>query len=384
MSDQERTRHLVEGNTAFAVDLYREIRTADGNLFFSPFSISTALAMTFAGARGETAAQMAEVLHFEAPDLHDAFARLNARLTAAEEPGGVRLAVANALWPQAGYAFLEKFIALLREKYASELVALDYQQDPEAARAEINSWVEARTEAKITELIPAGILKTLTRLVLVNAIYFKGSWKSRFEKGLTKDMPFRTGSGEVVRVPTMRQVGEFAYQEFDDVQVLELPYSGCALSMVIVLPKKEDALEELESTLTAATLSRWTKALGKASEVVGIHLPRFHAESACLLTDILQRLGMTDAFDMDLADFSGMDGRKAWLYVSIVLHKAFVDVDEEGSEAAAATAVVMDVRGSSGPRTVFRVDRPFLFLIREMETGSVLFLGRVVDPRPSG
>jgi serpin B len=377
---ETRIKATIEGNTAFAFELYQQLRMQDGNLFFSPTSISTALAMTYAGARGNTEAQMAQALHFnlgqEAP--HATFAALQDRLNVIQASGDVQLSMANALWPHLNYPFLESFLALARVYYGVSLTTLDYG-DPEAARGQINAWAEAQTQGKIKDLIPLDTLDVLTRLVLTNAIYFKGNWASQFDPARTEDAPFTVQPGEQVAVPMMAQHLECGHTETEDAQIVELPYVGRALSMVILLPKQVDGLAALEARLTPAALAQWTTRLWETE--VQVFLPRFKVEAAFRLDDALRALGMTDAFDDVRANFAGMDGI-AKLVISAVLHKAFVEVNEEGTEAAAATAVVMAFKGPPQAPPVFRADHPFLFLIRENTTGSILFLGRVVDPAP--
>jgi len=368
---------VVQGNTEFALALYQRLRTEEGNLFFSPYSISTALAMTYAGARGNTAVQMAQALHFllDQEQLHSAFAWLEAKLSDVGRKGQVQLKVANALWPQEEYDLLEEFLALTKQYYGVLITAVDYG-DPETARGTINAWVEEKTENKIQELIPPGILDALTSLVLVNAIYFKGNWASQFDQSRTRDAPFWVTPDEPVQVPMMDQEHEFRYGESDGLQILELPYAGDDLSMVVLLPRKIDGLPELEERLTVENLTRWTKNLRPRG--VQVFLPRFEITFPFRLDDTLKLMGMVDAFGGD-SDFSGMDGTKL-LYIGAVLHKAFVAVNEEGTEAAAATAVIMIAKCLPPPPPVFRADHPFIFLIRENSTGSILFIGRVVNP----
>ncbi len=366
---------LVAGNTRFALELYDQLRKEDGNLFFSPFSLSTALAMTYAGARENTAAEMARVLHFElAPErLHPAFAELQRKLDVSQDKdAGYRLHVANALWPQEGYAFLPEFFELCRTHYRAGLQTVDYAGATEEARQTINRWVEQRTEDKIKELLKPGILTPLTTLVLTNAIYFKGDWAAQFDPDKTQDAPFTLLDGKQVSVPLMNQTGEFGYAEDADVQVLELPYAGEALSMVVLLPREPDGLPALEKSLDARKLADWLAKL--RPRTVRVALPRFKMTSEFQLNEVLQAMGMRDAFAE--ADFSGMTGARD-LFIGAVVHKAFVDVNEEGTEAAAATAVVM-LRSSLPPP--FRADHPFLFLIRDTRSGSILFLGRVINP----
>jgi len=376
------TAPVVAGNTAFAVDLYGQLRTGPGNVFFSPYSLSTALAMTYGGARGETAQQMARTLHFNltGDQLHQAFAGLAAELRAAQQQGHVQLAVANSLWPQQGFDFRPDYLALCLQFYGTAITPVDYKARAETARHTINAWVEDRTNQKIVELLKPGSLGGATRLALVNAIYFKGQWACQFEIGLTKNEPFHRSLEKAVGAPLMRQKGRFGYAEFPDLQVLELPYAGDDVSMIVLLPRQVDGLGALEAGLTAPQLTAWIKDL--PDKEVNVFLPRFKVTAEFELQGPLQSLGMSDAFNGSRADFSGMDGRKD-LYISKVVHQAFAEVNEEGTEAAAATAVVMGFSGPPVKRTpipVFRADHPFLFLIRDQRTGCILFLGRVTEP----
>jgi serpin B len=370
---------LVEGNTAFALDLYGQLKENEGNLFFSPYSISTALGMAIAGARGNTEVQMARALHFalDQGQLHPSFASLEARLSALQEEGKVQLRVANALWPQEGYPLRDEFLALTEKFYGVQITAVDFSraEAAEETRHRINAWVEERTEGKIEELIPPGALLAL--LVLVNAIYFKGDWARQFDEALTQDAPFWVTRGEQVQVPLMHRAGEYGYAETRHLQILELPYAGDDLSMIALLPADPNGLADLEDALSVENLSGWTRRIRRRE--VHVSLPRFTMRCGFELSETLQAMGMTDAFD-DAADFSGIDGTRS-LYISAVFHQAFVDVNEQGTEAAAATAVVMAPKGLPPPVPTFRADHPFVFLIRDNHTGSVLFVGRVVNPR---
>ena len=370
--------NFSENNSSFSLDLYQLLREEDGNIFFSPYSISVALAMTYGGARGDTESQMARVLHFDLNReyLHAAFSALQEKLAEAETAGGVQLKIANSLWPHVGYPFLKSYLDLVLKYYGVSITAVDYVHDTEGARQTINAWVEKKTETKIRDLIPKGILDRLTRLVLTNAIYFKGDWAAQFDPDKTRRDDFWSPQKQT-KVPMMTCKGEYRYKETSELQILELPYAGDKLSMLVLLPREKDGLPNLERQLTPDFLSKATKNMWE--EQVTVHLPKFKIEAAFTLNDPLISLGMSDAFDMDKADFSGMDGLKKWLYISYVLHKAFIDVNEEGTEAAAATAVVMQMKGVSMP-TIFRADHPFLFLIRERETGSILFIGRFTKP----
>jgi serpin B len=380
---EESMKALVEGNTKFALELYGNLHV-DGNLFLSPFSISTALAMTYAGARGKTASQMASVLEFGLPqnEVNPAFTALEQNLHTLKEKGAIQLNVANSIWPQVGYPLLKSYLNLTKTYYGVAITPLDYRGDTETARREINTWVEEKTQNKIKDLIQPGMLVASTRLVLANAIYFKGNWSKAFKKEATKDAPFYLTGGDPVQVPTMRQKEQFEYAENVDLTVLELPYAGEELSMLVLLPRKAGGLPDLEKQLTLQNLKQWTKDLRR--QEVEVFLPRFKTTSRFDLGGTLSSMGMVDAFAEGKADFSGMDGKPGWLFVGVVVHKAFVDVNEEGTEAAAATGVGMRMTSLPAPAPVFRADHPFFFLIRHNQTGSILFLGRVLNPTLPG
>jgi serpin B len=365
----------VEGNTAFALDLYGRLRGKEGNLFVSPYSISTALAMAYAGARGETAAQMAKTLHFTLGQerLHPALAELAGRLKGGKKRG-YELKVANALWGQKGHGFLPEFLELNRGLYGAGLREVDFVGAGEEARKSINAWVQKETEGKIKDLLQPDDLGRATRLVLTNAIYFKSAWEYPFEKTWTREQPFRVSATRKVNVPMMTQTGLFRFFEDGKLKAVELPYKGKELSFVAFLPKKADGLPELEAQLTPANLKQWLGRLERSGVLVS--LPRFEITDTVRLKDVLSEMGMSLAFNAGMADFSGMDGEKG-LFLQAAVHKAFVRVDERGTEAAAATAV----GGAGGLPPMFIADHPFLFLIRDNRSGSVLLLGRVVEPR---
>ena len=372
---------LSSGNTAFALDLYQQLRSQDGNLFYSPFSISQALAMTYAGAKAETASQMASTLHFDLSqaELHPAFNALSAELDSRAGEGdqtGFKLNIANALWGQQGFAFLPDFLDTLALNYGAGMRAVDYNQ-PDAARQTINDWVADQTEDKIKDLIPEGALNPMTRLVLTNAIYFNAAWLLPFEEDATEDNSFDLLDGSEVQVPMMRQTESFDYLKAENFQAIELFYEGRALSMVILLPDEEQFTafgESLDSAQLQSILDQLTV------QRLDLSMPKFKVDSAFGLADILVAMGMPDAFDVVKADFSGMTGQPD-LFITDVVHKAYVNVNEEGTEAAAATGVVMGLKSMPvGEPIVVKVDRPFLFLIRDSQTGAVLFLGRVVQP----
>jgi serpin B len=273
---------------------------------------------------------------------------------------------------------LKEYLILTKKYYGVTITPLDYRQAVEKARKIINQWVEEKTKDKIKNLIKPGILNPLTRLVLVNAIYFKGNWASQFDEKRTKDETFYLLSGKRVQAPMMAQKEEFRYAKKESLQVLELPYVGEDLSMIVLLPGKTDGLPELERHLTRGTLMQWLTGLRK--QKVQVFLPKFKMTSQFRLDQTLTAMGMRDAFDPNKANFAGMDGRRNWLYIGAVIHKAFVDVNEEGTEAAAATAVAMRIKMARPPSPIFRADHPFIFLIRDNKTGSILFIGRVLDP----
>ena len=378
---------VAEANNAFAADLYGKLAGDGGNLFFSPNSIETALVMTAAGARGNTADEMAKVLHVPAGqvDQHKAFGAflkdLNAEKGADGKPRQFQLSVANALWGQKGFTFLPDFLELVKDNYGAGLSDLDFKADTEGARKTINAWVEKETRDKIKDLLKPGILTADTRLVLTNAIYFKGKWTNPFEKAGTKEEPFHLGGGKDVKAPLMNREGKYGYKETADYQAVRLPYAGNELSMVVILPKKVDGLAAVEKTVTAEVLNK--DLANMAREEVVLALPKFKMTREFGLGDTLAGMGMKDAFSAGAANFSGMNGKKD-LFISAVVHKAFVDVNEEGTEAAAATAVgisATSVMIEPNPPKVFRADHPFLFLIRHDASGAVLFMGRVADPR---
>lgn len=375
---------VASGNNAFALDLLHQLPDG-GNVFYSPYSISSALAMTWAGARGETEAQMAQTMHFslDQATLHPAFNALTQALDSRAEAEGIeadkafKLNIANALWGQQGFSFLPEFLDTLALNYGAGMFLVDFLNDPEGASQEINDWVSRETEEKIKDIVPPGAIDAMTRLVLANAIYFKADWASEFTKEDTSDQDFHLADGSMVSVPTMYQNGSFRYARGEGVQALELPYAGDQLSMVILLPD-EGQLDSLQSDLDAVKLDRL---FGKLDyQQVDVYLPKFTYEYSLSLVDTLVKMGMTDASDPNLADFSGMDGARD-LFIGDIFHKAFVAVDEAGTEAAAATVVIMELTSMMPESAIeFRVDRPFLFVIRDIPTGTILFVGRVMNP----
>ena len=372
-------RALVWGNTAFALDLYRELRDLAGNLFLSPYNISLCLAMAYAGARGETQREMAEALRFSLSQdlLHPTFSALDRGLRDRAARAGITLATANAFWGQEGWPFRRSYKDLLAELYRAELFGVPFATNPEGSRGEINAWVSDKTRGKIPELLPPGSVDRLTQLILTSAIYFYGTWKYEFDPALTQDRDFYLLDGSVVQVPMMESeeiTGGYneGYLNKIAYQAVELPYTCGAFSMVLLVPE-QGRFREFEEALTAETL---TAALGGLYSVdLLVVMPKFTFRSKFSLAEALARLGISSAFS-PRADFSGME-ETGTLLVGDVIHEAFIAVDEEGTEAAAATAIPFV---GSAPWEIV-VDRPFVFLIRNRGTGTILFLGRVVDPR---
>jgi serpin B len=374
----------VAGNTAFALDLYQQLRTEKGNLFYSPFSISEALAIAYAGARAETALQMGTALHFdlEQSKLHPAFNAIDLALAsrgmgaAGTDSMGFRLNIESALWGQTGHSFSTPFLDILGENYGDGIHVADFKGAPDDSRKLINDWVAGRTEDRIKDLLAQGDVTPDTRLVITNAVYFNAAWQLPFEVSGTKLVSFTRPDDTKVDVPTMSGYREVPYSSGPDYAAVALPYDGNELSMVLVLPP-QGTLDAFEASLTPDKLA--TILGGMTEHGVSITLPRFKVESSFSLADQLGKLGMPVAFT-EMADFSGMDG-KMDLFLSAVVHKAYVTVDEAGTEAAAATGAVVGTT-SVPPSAEIHLDHSFLFLIRDDKTRTVLFLGRVEDPSP--
>jgi serpin B len=379
--DQADPAAVASAINQFALDLYARLQDTEGNLFFSPFSISTALAMTCAGARGETASQMAEVLRFMLGQdaMHPAFGSLVDALNAAGEAGDYELSVANALWGQAGFPFRDAFLDLVASCYGGGFRELDFKADPEAARQTINAWVEQQTRERIQDLIPEGVLDAMTRLVLTNAIYFKAQWAQEFDPARTWVDPFTLASGEQIDAEMMHANGKYRYMEADGFQVLEMPYVGDRLSMVVLLPTEGAGASGLEASSIPENLDQWLGGL-RQREVV-LSFPKFKMTTEFELAGVLKAMGMTDAFSDTRADFSGM-AKLSGLTIANVIHKAFVEVNEEGTEAAAATGVIVGITSiyEPPPPVYFTADHPFHFLIRDNQSGSILFMGRLMAP----
>ena len=370
---------VVKGNTVFALGMYQELSSKEGNLFFSPYSISSALGMTYAGARNNTEKEIKQVLHFpgEPGALCRSFGELQEGLNSVQKAGEIKLSIANAIWYEKSYTFLPSFINLVQNDYKSKVALADFVGNAEAERKVINTWVEKQTNDKIKNLIPMGILNPLTRMVLVNAIYFKGDWESQFKEINTRELDFNVTASKKVKTKMMYQQGDFLLAEDENTQALEMTYKGDRLSMLVLLPKQKNEISELEKTLTAEKLNGLIAKLRDTK--VQVTFPKFKVETGYDLVPPFMKLGMKDAFGKG-ADFSGMDGTKD-LYISAIMHKAFVEVDEKGTEAAAATAVMMTITSAApSPPYTFNADHPFLFLIRDNVTGSILFMGRMVNP----
>jgi serpin B len=390
-ASQEATSQLiVKGSNEFAFDLYAKLAAKEkGNLFFSPCSIHTALAMTYAGAAGDTAKQMAKTLHFTLPadKLSAGYAEVLKALnnpTQVEGPfkrdipePAYQLVIANALWGQKGYGFKPAFSQLLLKNYGAGLNEVDFTQS-EQARRTINDSVAKQTKDKIKDIIPQGELNDTTRLVLTNALCFKARWDMPFDESVTKNGTFKLSVDKSVDVPMMhkKEMG-FLYAENDDVQILLIPCTQYESFVVLVLPKKIDGLANIEKSLTFENLGEWAKDMKEAQ--VDVTLPKFTFSNEFILTDTLKAMGVKDAFDSGKADFSGMSDKKD-LSISAAIHKTFVAVDEEGIEAAAATGVSHILGIEPNPK-VFKADHPFVFMVRHSSTGEILFLGRVANPK---
>ncbi|MGC9527121.1 MAG: serpin family protein [Limnospira sp.] len=366
---------IVNQNNQFALDLYDQLRTETrGNLFFSPYSLSVGMAMTYAGARTQTATEIARVFHFRrSPDsLHPEFTTLLNNIKTRTNP---QVCIANRLWGQSGYTFQEPFLEITRTHYNAPLTPVDFRGNTEASRQQINAWITQATQDKIRDLIPAGTLDEWTRLVLTNAVYFKGDWLFPFPEEQTADDRFTLPSGQEVTVPMMHHPKvAIGYIKLPDLQLLELPYQVGSLSMIVLLPAENSDLQQLEKKLTIANLENWIN----QSEYVELEIwfPKFKLTSSFNMKPTLKAMGMESAFS-EVADFSGISPEKPF-YLYDVVHKAFVDVNERGTEASAATGVIAGSR--SAVRDRVRVDRPFMFAIRDFESGTILFLGSVVNP----
>jgi serine protease inhibitor len=370
-------RQTADSLNALAANLFEHTAQQEkGNLFFSPYSIQTALGMAYAGARGQTATEMAQTLHFSPTE--DTHARLSdlQKLLNGGLKGGNTLDTANGLWVATQLKLVNSFATTMETCYNGALHSVETFN--ESVRNQINGWVAQKTREKIKDLIPQGGVNEMTRLVLANAIYFKGTWTHKFDSAQTRNMDFQTSNGKTVKAPMMFQKQEFSFSQDESVQVLEMPYQGDELAMVIVLPKARNGLESLK--VTPEALKRWCGSAGGHPEV-SVWLPKFKMAWKSEMKDTLSKMGMPTVFT-DGADLSGIDGRRD-LYISKVFHKAWVEVDEKGTEAAAATGVAIATLAFIEP-VEFKADHPFLFLIHDKRSGAILFMGRLTDPTQTG
>lgn len=376
---------LVDGNNTFALDIYQSLHSENGNLILSPFSMSLALAMTYAGARGNTESQMADVLHFTQGQekTHPTFNSLDLALESDpinldkdQEP--LKLNIANAVWAEQTFSFLPEFLDTIALNYGAGVQLADFVNNFEKERIGINNWVSDKTEDRINDLLPDGSLNADTRMVLVNAIYFKADWSTQFDANSTHDAAFHLLDGTEITIPTMNDLRfGIPYVQGDGYQAAELTYAGETAAMDIILPD-EGNFEAFETSFNKEVYDEILQGM-QPSNSLTLSLPKFEFTKDFGLAAALGDMGMKDAFDRGAADFSGMTGKKD-LFISDVIHKAFVAVDEEGTEAAAATAVIMEAAGAMMPETSFIADRPFIFIIRDTVNGQILFIGRVLNP----
>lgn len=380
----EEREQIVNANNQFAFDFFANLKEEDeGNIFFSPYSISTAVAMASEGARGETAREIEKVFHLPSDEKNrrEAIMATYDRINTKEAK--YQLSTANALWIQKDYEILDDYLQTVKKYYDGHATNVDFHEKPEEARQMINKWVEDKTNQKIKSLFPEGSLDSLTRLVLTNAVYFKGKWENPFPKELTIDQDFKVNATETVKTPMMALSGteaRFNYGEANDLQILEMEYEGKKLSMLILLPKDQD-LGVLEKSLSLENLKTWKNSM--STKQVTVFIPKFTFDTKYSLNENLKAMGVPLAFQEPTAtsgaDFTGITKEKE-LYIGMVVHQAFVEVNEEGTEAAAATGMTLRQNIASSQPILFKADHPFIFLIQEKETGNILFMGRVMDP----
>lgn len=388
---------IVKANNQFAIDLYSEInKDSNENIFFSPWSISTAVAMAYEGARGETASEIQSVFHFPVDDSSRRFSYAKMLNTLNKASGKYKLHTVNAIWLQEDYPFLDEYKNTISRYYLGEIKNLDFVKNPSDSSFQINNFVSKNTNNKIKNIVSPGVFNNLTRTVLTNAIYFKGKWEHQFDRDDTKPEDFTLESGQKIKIPMMRLIDQdldFNYAESDGIQILEMPYQGDKISMLILLPRTDisnsrfreyenqaqiSSITELESILTEEKLQEWRNKL--QSQAVYIYMPKYKFETSYRLTDYLKMMRLELPFKVGEANFSGMDGTNN-LYISDILHNAYIDVYEEGTEAAAATVISGGVQFVSNPKyAIFRADHPFIFIIQEKETGNIIFMGKVSDP----
>jgi serpin B len=375
--------NLESENVAFAIDLYKKQCTRSGNISWSPFSISASLAIAYAGAQGNTRKQMASALRFSLhqEDHNASFESLWLTLKKLEDKGGVSLDYANSLWPQKGFEILPEYREILKTYHGASVTSLDYQLQPGEASQTINRWVEERTKGKIKDIIPPNAINSGTKMVLTNAICFRGDWEQKFEDDSTEDSEFFLSSDNSVKTRLMKRSGTFNYADTGSLQILEMSFAGGDLSMVALLPRERDGINLLEADLSSDNFKLWKNKM--VSTKVLVHFPKFEITSSFDLSEALVSIGMVDAFSSKDANFDGIARRNdSALYLSSVIHKAFVEVNEGGTQASASTSIMLsDGLSLSDPQiAVFRADHPLIFLIQENQTGTILFMGRVSEP----
>ena len=375
---EQGVRDVINANNEFAFELYSKVNSPENNIFFSPYSISSAMAIAYEGSKGKTSEEISSVFHYPSPKiLAPNFASIYNRLNNNSEKYELR--TGNALWAQKDYKFLDDYMSKVESRYEGRATNLDFANEPEKSAKTINSFIEEQTNDKIKNLIDSNSITPLTKLIITNAVYFKGRWVWEFDKSETKDKDFKISSSRTVKVPMMHMKNDkaqFNYLDNEDLQILELPYQGEKLSMLIILPTEginqnssftSDKLNELKEKMEKTTLD-------------DIYLPKFKFDTKTMLKETLISMGMPLAFDYENADFSGMNGEKA-LYIGQVIHQAYVKVDEKGTEAAAATAIMKGVTSAAPtPRKIFNADHPFIFIIQDKENGNILFIGKVANP----
>lgn len=377
-SNPQAIQAFAGANNSFALELYAKLKEQEGNLFCSPYSISSALAMLYVGARGDTKTQMQSVLHFD-PDqesLGQHFKTMTSALLSKKRKSDMEFSVANAVWVRKDKPILKEYLKVVKQNWGAAAQSVDFRSAPEKSRKTINAWVEKQTRGLFKELLGPSTIDNMTRVVLTNAVYFKAAWQESFNKADTKEAPFKLLSGEKTPVAMMNQMASFPYMETGEFQALELPYRGSELSMIVLLPKKLDGLPELEKSFTRENLGGWLEKL--KTQQVAVTLPKFQLSHKIALPEVLKSMGLTGVFSAPPADFSGIDGTKD-LFPTAVVHEAAVDVSEKGTEAAAATGVVVGPTSISRP-IEFRADHPFIFFIRDNATKTIVFLGRLVSP----
>ncbi|MBU4486972.1 MAG: serpin family protein [Candidatus Delongbacteria bacterium] len=372
-------KQISENNNIFMMNAYKLLTEKDDNIFISPYSITSALAMTYAGSANKTETEMGKALKFTGNSInfHENFGKITQSINEISKKGNIELTVANSLWLADGYKFLDEFLRINKTFYKTETTNLNFAES-EKSRKIINDWVSEKTKDKIKDLIPKGILDALTKLVLTNAVYFKAEWAEQFKKSGTKESEFYTSADNSVKAELMNLKHNFNYMENMELQFIEMPYKGNEASMYILLPKERDGLRDIEKKITYQDIIKYTESL--QTKKVDVFFPKFKMSLSYELRELMGKLGMKEAFNKK-ADFSKMTG-KTDLYISAIIHKTFIAVDETGTEAAAATAVVMRMK-SAMPNpdfATFRADHPFFYFIKEKVNGTILFAGRVVDP----